>query len=72
MPSEACAHRWTHEDVLEAVQKRLDATPDAMRVRGRTVEHVFATLEHWIGATHFRTKGLTNVSADDLVSLPTT
>jgi hypothetical protein len=37
--------RWEHEDVLEAVQKRLDGTPDAMHVRGRTVEHVFATLK---------------------------
>jgi len=61
--------RWEHEDVLEAVQKRLDGTPDAMHVRRRTVEHVFATLKHWMGATHFRTKRLKNVSAEMSLSV---
>jgi len=61
--------RWEHEEVLEVVQKRLNATPDAMHVRGRTVEHVFATLKHWMGATHFRTKGLKNVSAEMSLSV---
>ncbi len=28
--------RWEHEEVLEAVQRRLDKTPDAMTVRRRT------------------------------------
>ncbi|MFM0008747.1 transposase, partial [Paraburkholderia dipogonis] len=28
--------RWEHESVLEAVQRRLDKTPDAMTVRRRT------------------------------------
>jgi hypothetical protein len=55
--------------VLEAEQKRLDATPDAMHVRGRTVEHVFATLKHGMSATHFRTKGLTKVSAEMSLSV---
>ncbi len=61
--------RWEHEEVLEVVQQRLNATPDAMHVRGRTVEHVFATLKHWMGATHFRTKGLKNVSAEMSLSV---
>jgi hypothetical protein len=30
--------RWEHEEVLEAVQTRLDKNPDAMRTR-LTVEH---------------------------------
>ena len=51
------------------MQQRLNATPDAMHVRGRTVEHVFATLKHWMGATHFRTKGLKNVSAEMSLSV---
>jgi hypothetical protein len=29
--------RWEHEDVLEAVQKRLDKNPKAMRPRRETV-----------------------------------
>src|ERR1700730_12520675 len=30
--------RWEHEQVLEAVQQRLDENPQAMRVRRETVE----------------------------------
>ncbi len=35
--------RWEHEAVLDAMQHRLEADPSAMRVRRRTVEHVFGT-----------------------------
>ena len=37
--------RWEHEHVMEAVQKRLDANPQAMRARRETVEHPFGTLK---------------------------
>src|SRR5262249_32009632 len=37
--------RWKHEDVLEAVQKRLDRNPNAMRQRRETAEHPFGTLK---------------------------
>ena len=33
--------RWEHEEVVEAVQERLDKNPDAMRTRRETVEHLF-------------------------------
>ena len=33
--------RWEHEHVLEAVQRRLDENPKAMRQRRETVEHPF-------------------------------
>jgi len=56
--------RWEHEAVLDAMQARLDAMPEAMDVRRCTVEHVFATLKGWMGATHFRTRGLKNVAAE--------
>jgi hypothetical protein len=36
--------RWEHEHVLEAVQKRLDENPHAMRMRRETVEHPFGTI----------------------------
>jgi Transposase DDE domain len=45
--------RWEHEHVLEAVQKRLDENPQAMRERRETAEHPFATLKMRMGATHF-------------------
>ncbi|MCE4225254.1 transposase [Methylobacterium sp. C25] len=56
--------RWRHEAVLEAMQKRLDAMPDAMAVRRATVEHVFGTLKAWMGSTPFLTKGLKGVRTE--------
>jgi transposase len=56
--------RWEHETVLEAVQKRLDKYPQAMRQRRETVEHPFATLKMRMGATHFLTKRLPKVATE--------
>ncbi|WP_454914109.1 IS1182 family transposase [Variovorax gossypii] len=56
--------RWEHETVLERVQQRLDKKPDAMTLRRRTVEHVFGTLKHWMGSTHFLTKTLAHVGTE--------
>jgi transposase len=56
--------RWEHEAVLEAMQRRLDREPHAMRIRRRTVEHVFGTLKAWMGATHFKTRRLNNVASE--------
>jgi transposase len=48
--------RWEHEHVLEAVQRRLDENPQAMRQRRETVEHPFGTIKARMGATHFLMK----------------
>ena len=56
--------RWEHEDVLEAMQARLDGTPEASRLRRQTVEHVFGTLKAWMGSTHFLTKTLPRVRTE--------
>ena len=56
--------RWEHEGVLEAMQRRLDRQPNAMKLRWQTVEHPFGTLKAWMGATHFLTKRLPRVSAE--------
>src|SRR5438093_407451 len=48
--------RWEHEHLLEAVQQRLDANPQAMRQRRETVKHPFGTMKARMGATHFLTK----------------
>jgi len=50
--------------VLEAVQRRLDGDPRAMRVRRETVEHPVGTLKARMGATHFLTKTLPRVSTE--------
>ena len=56
--------RWEHEHVLETMQARLDRTPKAARLRRQTVEHPFATLKSWMGATHFLTKTLPKVRTE--------
>jgi hypothetical protein len=33
-------------------------------MRRRTVEHVFGTLKHWMGSTHFQTRRLGHVAAE--------
>jgi transposase len=56
--------RWEHEEVVEAVQQRLEQKPDAMMLRKRTVEHVFGTLKHWMGWTHFLMRRKANVATE--------
>ena len=51
--------------MLEAVQQRLDANPNALRQRWReAVEHPFGTHKAPIGATHFLMKTLPRVAAE--------
>jgi transposase len=56
--------RWEHEEVMDKVQQRLDRMPHAMTVRKSTVEHVFGTLKHWMGWTHFLMRGIQNVATE--------
>jgi transposase len=56
--------RWEHEPVLEAMQRRLDKKLDAMALRRSTIEHVFGTLKHWMGSTHFLTRRIENVGTE--------
>jgi hypothetical protein len=46
------------------MQLRMSKAPEMMRVRKRTVEHPFGTLNQWMGATHFLTRKLAGVSAE--------
>ena len=50
--------------MLEAMQERLDRTPNSMRLRRQTVEHVFGTLKAWMGSTHFLMKTLPKVKTE--------
>ena len=61
--------RWEHEHVVEAVQKRLDENPQAMRQRRETVEHPFATIKARMGATHFLMKTLPKVATEMSLSV---
>jgi transposase len=61
--------RWEHEEVLEAMQRRLDENPQAMRQRRETVEHPFGTIKMRMGATHFLMKRLKNVRTEMALSV---
>ena len=56
--------RWEHEDVLDAMQLRLDKEPEKMQLRRSTVEHPFGTLKQWMGWTHFLTKTHEHVATE--------
>ena len=56
--------RWGHEHVLEAVQKRLDRNPQAMRHVARLLSIPFGTLKMRMGATHFLMKRLPRVATE--------
>jgi transposase len=56
--------RWEHEEVVEAVEARLEREPERMRVRRCTAEHPFGTLKCWMGHTHFLTKTIPKVSTE--------
>ena len=56
--------RWEHEEVLDAMQTRLDQAPEMMRIRRQTAEHPFGTIKSWMGATHFLTRTLERVGTE--------
>jgi hypothetical protein len=56
--------RWEHEEVLEAMEDRVDRMPNCMRIRGSTVEHPFGTIKSWLGPTHFQMKTLKHVGTE--------
>ena len=61
--------RWEHKHGVDAVQKRLDENPQAMRVRRETVEHPFGTMKVRMGATHFLMKTLPKVATEMALSV---
>ena len=61
--------RWEHEHVLEAVQRRLDENPQAVRTRRETVVHPFGSIKARMGATHFLTRQLKNVKTEMALSV---
>jgi transposase len=56
--------RWVHQEQLEEMEDLLSSRPDSMLLRKQTVEHPFGTIKTWMGATHFLTKRIKNVSTE--------
>ena len=56
--------RWEHEEVVDAVQRRLELAPYSMRTRRKLVEHPFGTIKAWTGSAHLLMKRLKNVKTE--------
>lgn len=62
-------NRWIHESVMEELDKRVENSPETMRLRKTLVEHPFGTIKHWMGHHHFLTRGIDKVSAEMSLSV---
>ena len=56
--------RWVDEDILDEMQRRVDANPEMMFKRKCIVEHPFGTLKRGMNQGYFLTKGLSNVKVE--------
>jgi len=56
--------RGEHQDQIDCMDDLMSSMPDTMLIRKQTVEHPFGTIKSWMGATHFLTKRLPNVSTE--------
>ncbi len=56
--------RWEHQDQIDRMDDVMADMPDSMLIRKQTVEHPFGTIKCWMGATHFLTRRLKNVSTE--------
>ena len=56
--------RWEHQNIIDEMDRRLQAKSDAMLIRKQTVEHPFGTIKCWMGATHFLTRRFKNVRTE--------
>ena len=46
------------------MEEILQSWPDSINLRKSTVEHPFGTIKSWMGATHFLTRRIKNVSTE--------
>lgn len=56
--------RWVHEDMIDDMHQRLKRARHTSLIRKQTVEHPFGTIKMWMGATHYLTKRIKNVSTE--------
>jgi len=61
--------RWIDEDILDEMQKRVDAHPEMMFKRKCIVEHPFGTFKRAMNQGYFLTKGLSNVKIEFSLSV---
>jgi hypothetical protein len=63
-PAQRRMSRWEHQDSIDQMNELMESQPDSMLIRKQTVEHPYGTIKCWMGATHFLTKRLKNVSTE--------
>ena len=56
--------RWEYQGQIDQMDDLMTSMPDSMLIRKQTVEHPFGTIKSWMGATHFLTRRLQNVSTE--------
>ncbi|GAC12596.1 IS1182 family transposase [Paraglaciecola chathamensis] len=56
--------RWVHENVIDSMHERLKKASHITVTRKQTVEHPFGTIKMWMGATHYLTRRIKNVSTE--------
>ena len=56
--------RWTYEDLLDEMQRRVRASPEKMKLRKQLAEHPFGTIKRAWNQGYFLTRGLENVRAE--------
>lgn len=61
--------RWEYEDVLEAMEARVQAHPEKVKLRKTIAEHPFGTLKHHWDQAYFLTKKLENVGTEMSLSV---
>jgi len=63
-PAQRRMSRWEHQDRIDQMNELMETQPDSMLIRKQTVEHPYGTIKCWMGATHFLTRRLKNVSTE--------
>ena len=56
--------RWEHQGSIDQMNDLMSDRPESTLIRKQTVEHPYGTIKCWMGATHFLTKRLPNVSTE--------
>lgn len=69
MAGERRLYRWIHEDVLEALRRRMKENPDKLQRRKELAEHPFGTLKHSMGYGSFLLRGLSKVKTEMSLSV---
>jgi transposase len=61
--------RWVYEEVLEEMERRVQAYPEKVKLRKRLAEHPFGTIKHHMGQGYFLMRKLPNVGTEMSLSI---